>query len=81
MIVLLIIYLVSVIGAYVTVRQVFGPRGQWEALSPGATELFLMFLPGANTFISLIGIVVVIMAWIDSLNIKFDYNKIFRIKK
>lgn len=81
MIVFILIYLVSVIGAYVTVRQVFGPRGQWEALSPGATELFLMFLPGANTFISLIGIVVVIMAWIDSLNIKIDYNKIFRIKK
>ena len=69
------------IGAYLTVRQVFGPNGEWEALSPGATELFLMFLPGANTFISLIGIVVVIMAWIDSLNIKIDYNKIFRIKK
>ena len=81
MIVFILIYLVSVIGAYVTVRQVFGPNGEWEALSPGATELFLMFLPGANTFISLIGIVVVIMAWIDSLNIKIDYNKIFRIKK
>lgn len=81
MIVLLIIYLVSVIGAYLTIRRIFGPNGEWEVLNPGATELFLMFLPGFNTFISLIGIVGVIMEWIDSLNFKIDYNKIFRIKK
>ena len=81
MIVLLIIYLASIVGAYLTIRRVFGPNGEWEALSPGARELFLMFLPGANTFISLTGIVGAIMEWIDSLNFKIDYNKIFRIKK
>ena len=81
MIVLLITYLVSIVGAYLAIRRIFGPNGEWEVLSPGATELFLMFLPGFNTFISLIGIVGGIMEWIDSLNFKIDYNKFFRIKK
>jgi len=81
MIVLLIIYLASIVGAYLTVRQVFGPGGEWEALSPGATEIFLIFLPGANTFISLTGIVGAIMTWIDSLNFNINYNRFFRIKK
>jgi len=81
MIVLLLIYLASVIGAYLTIRRVFGPGGEWEALSPGATELFLMFVPGANTFISLTGAVTVVQDFILSLNIKINYNRIFRIKK
>ena len=81
MIVLLITYLVSTVGAYLAIRRIFGPGGEWEVLSPGATELFLMFLPGFNTFVSSIGIISVIMKWIDSLNFKIDYNKFFRIKK
>jgi len=81
MIVLLLIYLASVIGAYLTIRRVFGPGGEWEALSPGAMELFLMFVPGANTFISLTGLVGVVQDFILSLNIKINYNRIFRIKK
>ena len=68
------------IGAYLTVRQVFGPNGEWEALSPGATELFLMFLPGANTFVCLVGIVGIVQDFILSLNIKINYNRFFRIK-
>ena len=81
MIVLLITYLVSIVGAYLAIRRIFGPNGEWEVLSPGATELFLMFLPGFNTFVSSIGIISVIMKWIDSLNFNIDYNKFFRIKK
>ena len=81
MIALLIIYLVSIVGAYLAIRRIFGPNGEWEVLSPGASELFLMFLPGFNTFISSIGIISVIMKWIDSLNFNIDYNKFFRIKK
>ena len=81
MIVFILIYLASMIGAYLTIRKTFSEGGEWEVLSPGATELFLMFLPGFNTFISLIGIVGGIMEWIDSLNFKIDYNKFFRIKK
>lgn len=81
MIVLLITYLVSTVGAYLAIRRIFGPNGEWEVLTPGASELFLMFLPGFNTFISSIGIISVIMKWIDSLNFNIDYNKFFRIKK
>ena len=81
MIVLLIIYLASMIGAYLTIRKTFSEGGEWEVLSPGSTDLFLMLMPGFNTFISLIGIVGAIVEWIDSLNFKIDYNKFFRIKK
>lgn len=81
MIVFILIYLASMIGAYLTVRQVFGPNGEWEALSPGATELFLMFLPGANTFVCLVGIVGIVQDFILSLNVKINYNRFFRIKK
>ena len=81
MIVFILIYLASIVGAYLTIRQVFGPGGEWENLTPGFAEVGFIFLPGANTFISLTGLVGVIMEWIDSLNIKIDYNRFFRIKK
>lgn len=81
MIVLLIIYLVSIVGAYLTIRKTFSEGGEWEVLSPGSTELFLIFLPGFNTFVCLVGIVGIVVDWIDSLNFKIDYNKFFRIKK
>ena len=81
MIVFILIYLASMIGAYLTVRQVFGPYGEWEALSPGATELFLMLMPGANTFVCLVGIVGIVQDFILSLNVKINYNRFFRIKK
>ena len=81
MIVLLIIYLASIVGAYLTIRKAFSKGGEWEVLSPGGTELFLMFMPGFNTFVCLVGLVGTIMEWIDSLNIKINYNRFFRIKK
>ena len=81
MIVLLIIYLASIVGAYLTIRKTFSKGGEWEVLSPGGTELFLMFIPGFNTFVCLVGLVGTIMEWIDSLNIKINYNRFFRIKK
>jgi len=81
MIVLLIIYLASMIGAYLTIRKTFSAGGEWEVSSPGSTELFLMLMPGFNTFICLVGIVGIVVDWIDSLNFKIDYNKFFRIKK
>ena len=81
MIVFILIYLASMIGAYLTIRKTFSEGGEWEVLSPGSTDLFLMLMPGFNTFISLIGIVGAIVEWIDSLNFKIDYNKFFRIKK
>ena len=81
MIVLLIIYLVSIVGAYLTIRKTFSEGGEWEVLSPGSTELFLMLMPGFNTFICLVGIVGIVVDWIKSFKIQIDYNKIFRIKK
>ena len=81
MIVLLIIYLASMIGAYLTIRKTFSEGGEWEVLSPGSTELFLMLMPGFNTFICLVGIVGIVVDWIKSFKIQIDYNKIFRIKK
>jgi len=81
MIVLLIIYLASMIGAYLTIRKTFSAGGEWEVSSPGSTELFLMLMPGFNAFICLVGIVGIVVDWIDSLNFKIDYNKFFRIKK
>jgi len=81
MIELLIIYLASMIGAYLTIRKTFGPGGEWESLNPGNTEFMLIFVPGINMFISLVGIVGIVVDWIKSLNIKIDYNRFFRIKK
>jgi len=85
MIVLILIYLVSVIGAYLTIRKIFGEGGEWEVLSPGSTELFLMLMPGFNTFLCLVlclvGIVGIVVDWIKSFNIQIDYNRFFRIKK
>ncbi len=81
LITLITVYLASIIGAYLTVRQVFGPGGEWESLTPGFTELVMIFLPVCNTFISLTGIVGASVRWIESLNIKINYNRIFRIKK
>lgn len=82
MIVLILIYLASVIGAYLTIRKTFSEGGEWEVLSPGSTELFfLMFLPGFNMFICLVGIVGIVVDWIKSLNIKINYKRFFRIKK
>ena len=81
MIALLIIYLVSIVGAYLAIRKTFSEGGEWEVLSPGSTELFLMLMPGFNTFICLVGIVGIVVDWIKSFKIQIDYNKIFRIKK
>ena len=81
MIELLIIYLASIVGAYLTIRKTFSEGGEWEVLSPGSTELFLMLMPGFNMFICLVGIVGIVVDWIKSFNIQIDYNKIFRIKK
>ena len=81
MIVLLIIYLASMIGAYLTIRKTFSAGGEWEVSSPGSTELFLMLMPGFNAFICLVGIVGIVVDWIKSFKIQIDYNKIFRIKK
>ena len=81
MIVLLIIYLASIVGAYLTVRQIFGPGGEWEGLTPGFTEVGFIFLPVCNTFVSAVGIVGIVQDWIMSLNIKINYNRFFRIKK
>jgi hypothetical protein len=81
MIVLILIYLASVIGAYLTIRRTFSVGGEWEGLSPGSTELFLMFLPGFNIFVSLVGIVSIVQDFILSLNIKINYRRFFRIKE
>ena len=81
MIVFILIYLASMIGAYLTIRKTFSEGGEWEVLSPGSTELFLMLMPGFNTFICLVGIVGIVVDWIKSFKIQLDYNKIFRIKK
>ena len=80
MIVLITIYLASIVGAYLTFRQVYSPGGEWEALNPGSTEFMLIFVPATNTFISLVGIVGIVMDWIKSLNIKINYTRFFRIK-
>ena len=81
MIVFILIYLALMIGAYLTIRKTFSEGGEWEVLSPGSTELFLMLMPGFNTFICLVGIVGIVVDWIKSFKIQIDYNKIFRIKK
>jgi len=81
MIVFILIYLASVIGAYLTIRKTFSKGGEWEALNPGATELFLMLMPGFNMFVCLVGIVDIVQDFILSLNIKINYNRFFRIKK
>jgi len=79
MIVLLIIYLASVIGAYLTIRKTFSKGGEWEVLNPGSTELFFMFVPGVNIFVCLVGLAGLILDFTKSL--KIDYNRFFRIKK
>jgi len=85
MIVFILIYLASVIGAYLTIRKTFSKGGEWEVLNPGSTELFIMLMPGFNMFVCLVGIfqliVDIVVDWIKSLNIKIDYNRFFRIKK
>jgi len=85
MIVFILIYLASVIGAYLTIRKTFSKGGEWEVLNPGSTELFLMLMPGFNMFVCLVGIfqliVDIVVDWIKSLNIKINYNRFFRIKK
>lgn len=81
MITLLLIYIASFIGAYLTVRKTYNPGGEWEALNPGRTEFMLIFVPGTNTFISLVGIVGIVVDWIKSLNIKINYTRFFHIKK
>lgn len=81
MITAIIIYLASIIGAYLTIRKTFGPGGEWEVLSPGFTELFLTFAPAINTAVSAVGIVGIVQDIILSLNIKINYNRFFRIKK
>ena len=81
MIVFILIYLASMIGAYLTIRKTFSEGGEWEVLSPGSTELFLMLMPGFNTFVCLVGIVGIVQDIILSLNIKINYNRFFRIRK
>ena len=81
MIVLILIYLASVIGAYVTFRRLYSAGGEWENLSPSISDIFFMFIPGANTIIMLGGVVTVIQDFILSLNIKINYSRFFRIKE
>ena len=68
------------IGAYLTIRKIFSEGGECEFCSPGSAELFLMLMPGFNTFVCLVGIVGIVVDWITSLNIKIDYKRFFRIK-
>lgn len=79
--VLLIIYLVSIVGAYLTFRQVYSAGGEWEVLNPGFSEFALIFVPILNSLIALAGIVGIVQDFILSLNIKIDYKRFFRIKK
>ena len=85
MIVLILIYLASVIGAYLTFRRLYSAGGEWESLSPSISDIFFMFVPLANTVITIGGAVTVAAARIQdfilSLNIKIDLNRFFRIKK
>jgi len=81
MIVFILIYLASMIGAYLTIRKTFSEGGEWEVLSPGRTKHINVLMPGFNTFICLVGIVGIVVDWIKSFKIQIDYNKIFRIKK
>lgn len=85
MIVLILIYLASVIGAYLTFRRLYSAGGEWEGLSASISDIFFMFLPLANTVIMLGGGVTIAVAAIQdfilSLNIKINYNRFFGIKK
>ena len=81
MIVLILIYLASVIGAYLTIRMLYSAGGDWEGLTPGISDIIFMFIPGANTIIMLGGMVTVVQDFILSLNIKINYRRFFRIKK
>lgn len=81
MIVLILIYVASVIGAYLTMRRLYSSGGDWEGLSPNVSDIIFMFIPGANTIITLGGVVTVIQDFILSLNIKINYSRFFRIKK
>ena len=78
---LIITYLASIIGAYLTIRQLFSEGGEWEVLDPGYTEFVLIVIPVCNTLIAAAGTVGVIIKLIESLNIKINYNWFFRIKK
>lgn len=79
MIVLILIYVASLIGAYLTIRKTFSKGGDWEALNPGSTELMFMFVPGLNIFVCLVGVAGLLMDFVKSL--KINYNRFFRIKK
>ena len=85
MIVLILIYLASVIGAYLTFRSLYSVGGEWEGLSPSISDIFFMFVPLANTIITLGGAFTIAVARIQdfilSLNIKINYKRFFRIKK
>lgn len=79
MISLLIIYLASVIGAYLTFRRFYSEVGEWENLSLGRSELFFMFVPGVNIFVCLVGVADLIINFTKSL--KIGFKRFFRIKK
>lgn len=79
MISLLIIYLASVIGAYLTFRRFYSEVGEWENLSLGRSELFFIFVPGVSIFVCLVGVADLIINFTKSL--KIGFKRFFRIKK
>lgn len=71
---LIIIYLVSVIGAYkYTQFSHFNPKGEWYGLKPDFDDFLFMFIPIFNTVLSL-------FYFRNISDIKFnkiDWNKFF----
>lgn len=76
LIILLLIYVLSTIGAYNIIRKVFSKGGKWESLNPEPIDLYFNFFPIVNTML-------VIMYTCDKINFNFNFSltKFYRIKK
>jgi hypothetical protein len=57
MIVLIIIYLVSVIGTYISIRRSHRPGGEFENINPTKMDVVCVLLPVVNTMVCLIGMI------------------------
>jgi hypothetical protein len=73
LIVFLVVYVVSGIGAYRSVRKNYLSGGEWHMTSPTLIDVFAVLMPGINIFVCFIGII--------NYLIETDARSFFRLDK
>lgn len=76
-----IIYIASVIGAYLLLRKAYLPGGRWQRIRPGLEDLLVVFIPALNTVHILFELVYMISDSIKSPRQSSIISRFFGLSK